>query len=114
MKLFELTYWYFEDKNSELYSHPDKTREQFEEDIKMLLAKYGEEYLEKTKEEGCIAGQMDWLFFASSKLQELGYSRVFPNEVMFSGGNIIDERDTDWKEIVGERLSNKALKLNDM
>lgn len=114
MRLFELIYWYFDDKSSELYSHPDKTREQFEEDVKMLLVKYGEKYLKKVKKEKCLAGQMDWLFFASSKLQELGYSRVIPNEVMFSGGNIIDERDTDWKDIVGQKLFNKAMKLNDM
>lgn len=114
MKLFELTYCYFDDKNSELYSHPDKTREQFKKDIEKLIVKYGKEYLKKAKEEETMAGQMDWLFFASSKLQELGYSRVIPNEVMFSGGNIIDELDTNWKEIVGEKLFKKALKPNDM
>lgn len=111
-KIFELYWSWYEEYSPYLLFHENKTKEEFEQDVKKYLIKYGDEYLEK--EDGWI-GASDWIQFIYDKLPELGYIKINPIATGFFGAYIIDgdnEEDIKWKEIVGEELYQKAVRKN--
>jgi hypothetical protein len=112
MKLFELSWSWYEDHDYYLFVHENKTEDDFQKDVKILLIKYGEEYLQQ---EDCWAGANNWIEYISTKLPELGYEHIEPINVGFWGAYIIDGDDGDdvvWGEIVGEELLQKTIHHN--
>ena len=113
MKVFKLVWSDWDEGSYYLYTHPDKTQKAFEKDVKSLLVKYGNEYLES---EDSWAGAHKWICFISDKLPELGYQPVETVNVFFDGGQILKRRDresTRWKKTVGKELMQKAIEHND-
>lgn len=111
MKLFKLEWYWYEETIYWLYVHPTKTDEEFDADVKNLLITYGDEYIKS----GAISWIMvnEWIAFISDKLQVLGYEMVYPHTWNFFGGFILNKDDTDWKGVVGDRLFNKAVAINE-
>jgi hypothetical protein len=113
MQLFNLEWNWYEESNPYLFVHPDKTEEQFKEDVKFLLQKYGEEYMEQ--EESWI-GAHNWVYYISKKMPDLGYEPVNPITESFWGAYIIENKkgdeDKSWGEVVGEKLLEIAIDKN--
>jgi hypothetical protein len=117
MNLFELNWCWYEDYRFYLFTHDNKTEEQFKEDVRFLLRKYGKDYLETARHEDgdMLVGASDWIDFISTKMPELGYSPIDPIRESFFGSYIIDgERDDDenWREVVGDELADLAIEHN--
>ncbi len=112
MKTFELYWSYYEDYSYWLFSHPKKTKKQFQAYVKMLLREYGNDYL---KEEGSWAGASGWIEKVAEKLTIIGYTKVLPERFGFFGGYILREDDDgkEWSKIVGKDLFDKAIKHNE-
>ena len=112
-QLFELSWSWYEDYSYYLFTHSNKTQEQFRKDVKTLLRKYGDAYL---KQEKSWAGANDWIRYISGKMPELGYVPVSPVVKGFFGAYIIDggksDEDKEWGKIVGKDLLNKAVEHN--
>lgn len=120
-KIFELYWSWYEDYEPYLFFHENKTEAQFRNDVKKMLRKYGEEYLETT--DGW-AGASRWIEFIVPKMEELGYVSIKTISYGAFGSYIIDykgkSRDTEktednkrWESIVGKRLLQKAIKHNE-
>ena len=112
MKLFELSWSDYEMYYYYLFTHKNKTEEEFKEDVKFLLRKYGYDYL---KSEDSWAGASDWIKFISPKMSELGYSPIEPIRCGFEGAYIIKKNRPDtieWGGVVGEELLYKAILHN--
>jgi hypothetical protein len=110
--LFELGWVCHEDWSYHLFIHFGKTQEQFKEDVKLLLVKYGKDYL---KSETSWAGANRWVDFIADKMPELGYRPIKPISESFFGAYIIkgnDEDDKRWGEVVGEELLQEAILHN--
>lgn len=111
-KIFELSWGWYEENSSVLFTHPDKTDEQFAEDVKSLYKKYGDEYLASIPE--LWAGVSGWSELVSEKMSELGYERVRPTVYVVWGSDIIGVGDEQLKATIGEELFNKAKEHNDI
>ena len=112
MKVFKFLWHDYEEQENHLFSHPDKTEEQFKEDCKRSLVEVGDAYMDK--EESWIT-LFDWISLACIKMEEYGYTKITP--ITFSlWGNYIIEAGRDESEIllgvVGERLLDKAIGKN--
>jgi len=117
--LFKIVWSWYDEDCTYLYTHDNKTESEFKEDVKMLLKKYGNEYLEN---EESWAGADKWIDFVAGKINELGYNMPKPAIFSFSGGYIFKDakRDPDedgieekkWAEIVGQDLMDAALLHN--
>lgn len=117
--LFEIVWSWHDEDNTYLYTHDNKTDSEFQEDVKMLLRKYGKEYLET---EESWAGANKWIEFVSGKMHELGYNYAKPAQFSFFGGYIFKDKKIDpdedgieekkWAEIVGQDLMDAALLHN--
>jgi hypothetical protein len=113
MKVFNFLWHDYEEQDNHLFSHPDKTEEQFREDCKRALIEVGDSYMDNQVESWVTL--FDWVSIASKKLEEYGYTKI--NPITFSlWGNYIIEEDRDefgiLKDIVGERLISKAVSKN--
>lgn len=108
--IFELCCSGYDGSMDWLFFHPSKTEAQFKSDVDGLLVKYGAEYLSS---ETCWAGSGDWLRFIVDKLRALGYVPIVPTRVIYTETCIVQERDTNWKEVVGESLFQMALDHNE-
>lgn len=111
MKLFELYWIWYEEHSYWLFTHPNKTKKQFEADVKMLLREYGNDYL---KEEDSWAGARGWIELIAEKLPVIGYTKIEPESTGFFGGYILrkDDDGKEWEKIVGKELMEKAIKHN--
>ena len=113
MKLFELHWHWYEEQVSYLFMHPgDKTQEEFNAEVELLLFKYGNEYLES---ETSWVGAPDWMEFIVPKMKEFGYESIEPISYSFFGAHLIegdDEDDKNWGKIVGKELLEKAIEHN--
>ena len=110
--LFELGWGWYEDWSYHLFIHFGKTQEQFKEDVKLLLVKYGKDYL---KSETSWAGANGWVDFIADKMPELGYQPIKPISESFFGAYIIkgnEDDDKRWGEVVGEELLQEAILHN--
>lgn len=110
--LFELGWGWYEEWSYHLFIHTDKTQEQFKEDVKSLLVKYGKDYL---KSETSWAGASGWVEFIADKMPELGYQPINPIGESFWGAYIIkgdEDDDKKWGEVVGEELLQEAILHN--
>ena len=113
-------YWdWYEDYQPHLYYHKNKTKKEFKADVKLLLKKYGKEYLEQESSWANIPG---WIDYIDNKLPELGYEQVKEVMVGFFGGYILGDdysdfeepgdEDVSWGKIVGKRLLKQAMEHN--
>lgn len=111
MKLFKLYCSIYDSHQYWLYTHPnpDRTKEEFESDMKFLLVKYGKEYLQN---EDSWAGSRGWMEFISEKFSEFGYEKIEPMSIGFSSGLILDESDQEFRKIVGMELWQDAMEHN--
>jgi len=112
MKIFELSWRCYEDYCPYLFSHETKTKEEFNEDVKSILIKYGNEYI---NQETSWVGASDWIKYIVDKMPELGYQLVKPEIFSIWGAFIIDgddETDIDFGNIVGIDLLHKAIEHN--
>ena len=110
--LFELGWGWYEDWSYHLFIHFGKTQEQFKQDVKSLLVKYGKDYL---KSETSWAGANGWVDFIADKMPELGYQPIKPISESFFGAYIIEGNEDDdkrWGEVVGEELLQEAILHN--
>lgn len=110
--LFQLGWGWYEEWSYHLFIHSDKTQDQFKEDVKSLLIKYGKEYL---TQEDSWAGASGWVEFIAGKMPELGYQPVQPITESFFGAYIIkgdDKEDKKWGDVVGEDLLREAILHN--
>jgi hypothetical protein len=110
--IFELAWSWYEDYQPHLFSHENKTREEFEQDAKFLLKKYGPEYLDQ---ETSWAQAPGWITYVVKKFPELGYKIIEPERVSVFGSYIIegDEEDLEFgKNFVGTDLLNQAIDHN--
>jgi len=120
MKIYDLAWSWDEDYSVTQFTHPDNpSKEQWHEDVKKMLKKYGEEYL---KQETGWAGASDWITFVGTKMPELGYSphakdtfawSFFGAFILGDDGGREDEDDIKWKEIVGPDVYKKAIAHNE-
>jgi hypothetical protein len=118
MKVYKLSWTWYEDDEYYLFSHPKSSQEQFKKDVKSLLRKYGNEYIDQ--EDGWV-GAPQWVKYISKKLSILGYRPMTVLNWSFSGAYLIENRyhskkiDKDvqrWQEVVGARLTKKAIEKN--
>lgn len=111
MKVFNFLWKDYEEQNSHLFSHPDKTEEQFREDCKKALIEVGDNYMDQ--EEGWVT-LYEWISFASKKMEEYGYISIYPITFSLWGNYIVEEDDeaSKLKEVVGDRLVQRAIKRN--
>ncbi len=110
--LFELAWSWYEELHYYLFIHTDKTQEQFKQDVRSLLVKYGRDYL---KSETSWVGANGWVDFIADKMPELGYQPIQPISEGFWGAYIIkgDSKDDDrWGEVIGEELLCEAILHN--
>jgi hypothetical protein len=112
--IFELAWNWHEDYVPYLFSHDSKTKEEFNSDVKALLKKYGNEYIDQ---ETSWVGAPGWIEHVVKKLPELGYIRIIPEQFSVFGAYIIeckehDEDDFAFGDIVGEDLLKKAVEHN--
>jgi len=114
MNFFELSWSWYEDYQPYIFYHKNKTKKDFNKDVKNLFRKYGDEYIES--EESWIGAPV-WVGFIADKLPELGYKRVnqqIPGFNVF-GAYIIDgddSEDEEFSKIIGKRLYKKVIKRN--
>jgi hypothetical protein len=114
-KYFRLEWFDWEESWSEVFYHPNKTKESFKMDAQLLMRKYGDEFIASNRGDISMVGL---LIFISDKMPELGYSKLEPVTSTFSGGNILTDDDSDedgyekWVEIIGERLAEKISNEN--
>ena len=111
-KLFELGWVWYEGWSYHLFIHFGKTQEDFKQDVKSLLVKYGKDYLAS---EESWAGANGWVDFIADKMPELGYQPIQPIRESFSGAYIIEgdnEDDKRWGEVVGKELLQEAISHN--
>jgi hypothetical protein len=112
--IFELAWTWYEDYMPYLFSHETKIKEEFENDVKFLLRKYGKEYIEQ--QQTSWVGASSWIEFIVKKFSELGYVRIRPEAMTIFGAYIIErpdaEDDKDFGEIVGEELFQQAIEHN--
>lgn len=111
-QFFELRWEWYEYLNYYLFTHPEKSQEDFKQDVKSLLIKYGNDYLANEKS---WAGVNEWVDFVAKKMPELGYQPIQPVTESFFGAHIIDGDDEDnnaWGKVVGDGLLRKAIKHN--
>lgn len=112
MQIFELNWSWYEDYTPYLFSHPDKTHEQFQADVYSLFVKYGDEYL---GQEMFFASAESWTEYVADKLPELGYEYIRPMQVSVFGAFIINgdcEDDVKFGKIIGDDLYKKAIEHN--
>jgi hypothetical protein len=111
-KLFELGWGWYEDWSYHLFIHFGKTQDDFKQDVKSLLVKYGKDYLAS---EQSWAGANGWVDFIAEKMPELGYQPIKPIRESFFGAYIIEGNEDDakaWGEVVGEELLQEAITHN--
>lgn len=111
-KLFELGWGWYVDWSYHLFIHFGKTKDDFKQDVKSLLVKYGKDYL--ASEQG-LAGANGWVDFIAEKMPELGYQPIKPIRESFFGAYIIEGDEDDdkaWGEVVGEELLQEAITHN--
>ena len=111
MNYFELSWSWYEDYCPHVFSHENKTKLEFNVDVKNLMQKYGEDYL---KQETSWPGAYGWVEFVAKKLPELGYTPIIPESFSIFGAYIIrdDEDDKKFGEIIGKDLLSKAQEHN--
>ena len=111
-RVFELAWTWHEDYTPYLFYHPTKTKDEFNSDVKLMLIKYGNEYIAS---ETSWVGASRWIEYVANKMPELGYKQINPKAFHFFGAYIIkgdDDDDKEWCKIVGKKLLNKAIKHN--
>lgn len=109
-EFFELYWSWYEDYEPTVYYHPNKTPDQFDKDVKHMLFKYGQAYLDS---EESWAGCNGWIDFIRDKMPELGYRKISPHSFGYFGGYILKENEDDgFIEKVGLDLFNKAIDHN--
>ena len=111
-KLFELGWGWYEEWSYYLFIHFGKTQEDFKQDIKSLLVKYGKDYLSSEESWACANR---WIDFIAKKMPELGYQPIQPIRESFFGSYIIEgnkDGDKVWGEVVGEELLQEAIEHN--
>jgi hypothetical protein len=118
VQLFELEWHTFDSNNSFLFIHPNKDQKQFKKDVRFMLKKYGEEYLNN-----CVEYQSphvrDWIEFIVDKMPELGYQIVNPIKEKFQSMKIDKDNDRygdfnkKWGNVIGKKLLNLALQQNE-
>ena len=117
-KIFHLSWSWYEECDSYLFFHENKTEVEFHKDVKFLLRKYGEAYLEQ---EDNWTGAEAWISFIAPKMEELGYEKVKTVNYDFFGSYIIGNEgeedisqkdDMAFKKLVGKKLFDKAIKKN--
>lgn len=110
MNLYELNWDWYDDFASYLFSHPEpKTQDEFRNDVRSLLTKYGPDYLGS---EDSYASAEAWIRFAAEHLGELGYEAVNPIRVVFGGSIILREDDARWREYASDELFEAAVRKN--
>ena len=112
MQVFNFLWHDYEEQDNHLFSHPNKTEEEFRGDCKKALIEVGDTYMDN--EESWIT-LFDWISLASVKMEEYGYTIIKP--ITFSlWGNYIIEAGQDeaeiLEEVVGSRLLQKAIDKN--
>jgi hypothetical protein len=114
--LFELSWSWYEDYQTYLFYHQNKTEGEFKNDIRFLLRKYGKDYIESEKPSSWVMAP-EWIEFISKKMPELGYVPAKIINENFWGAYIIDGdlddfEEKNWKEAVGEELYKEAVDHN--
>lgn len=97
-----------------LFSHPEKTHEEFMNDCNSFFVKYGLEYLSSlTVDE--MAHASFWTKYVADKMEELGYSKVecLNYEIPRCGQIPVEENHiyyyiNEFKDIVGDELFKQA------
>ena len=116
MKLFELSWKDYDCLSYWLFLHENKTQEEFDKDVRFLLKKYGDEYIDG--ELGWVSAS-SWMEYISDKFEELGYKNVEPITWSFFGASLINHdgemssEDIKWGEIVGNDLIKRAKEFNE-
>ena len=115
MKLFILSHTDYEEYSPYLFTHENKTDEEFESDVKMLFKKCGDEYI---AQETCWIGAAEWTSFVAKKLLDLGYVHPKTFQINTHGAGIIRNREHDGddrifaRDFIGEELLQKAVAQN--
>jgi hypothetical protein len=74
--LFELIWDDWDGSDNYLFLHSNKTQEEFNSDVKLLLKKYGKEYIDSNIDQ--FVGADGWISFIVPKMSELGYIPAIP------------------------------------
>jgi hypothetical protein len=118
MKVYKLAWMWYEDDEYYLFTHPKSNQKKFDQDVRDILRKYGNDYINK---ESWNVGASGWVKYAAGKLPELGYVPVSVTSCIFSGAYSIEKKfqskelseDTKrWQEVVGVELTKKAIDKN--
>lgn len=116
MKIFQLTWTWWEDYYHYLLIHPTKTKEEFEADCIRAYRESGEEYLDKCEKELTWVGANEWVEYTYKKLLEYGYQEAEVANFGTWGDYIVDyedeDTDSDFKKIVGKELYQRASAIN--
>lgn len=112
LKIFELGWHGHESRDSYLFTHLNKTEEDFKKDVKYLLDKYARAYLQS--EESWVSAR-EWIKFIAPKMSELGYLQIYTIIKSFFGNEIISEgsESESWGKVVGDYWLQQAITKNE-
>ena len=112
--IFELNWGTYDSEQHWLFSHDNKTREEFKVDCDELIVKYGAKYIDNAGDRW--VGTNRWVEYITGQLPTLGYIPIDPIGINYEGTLIIRDydRDDEWAKLVGEVLLDKAVKHNFM
>lgn len=112
-KVFELYWSWYEEYTPYLFYHENKTKDEFESDVKQLLRLGTDAITDKNK--GMYIGAKECIDFISDKIEQLGYQRIEPIAWGFFGGSILDGSDGEsraWSDLIGEEQMEKIISHN--
>jgi hypothetical protein len=106
-KIFELTFGWQQEAESYLFSHENKTEEEFNLDINSLLKKYAEDYFQSEWKDVNIS---NWIRHIIKYIPELGYVPVKP--IIKSFFKDYKEYEEDFYNAIGHELHDKMELIN--
>jgi hypothetical protein len=118
-KLFRIDWGSYEDSNYELFTHPTKTKTQFDKDIKKIIELYRLSFINGTPKEGYI-GCDDLANVITDGLLEMGYTNPEIIELQVGYQGIINEKKSfanpndqyEEKKLCGEDLFDRIVAHN--
>lgn len=114
--LFNIVCSGYDGNSSWLFSHPTKSKVDFDRDMKFLFKKYSNDYIEQ--EESWVTTD-EWLEFIVKKLPELGYEEVITGCDFVLESTIVKKEENDTRNnfklerLAGKELLEKALLKNE-
>ena len=105
-KIFEISWGDYDDYKYFIFTHDNKTQQEFKKDIKFIFRKYGKEFLDSKQK--LFVGPNSWLDYIVPKMEELGYKEADIIRESLSGSSIFDKGNLSFSKLIGKELTELA------